>query len=131
MKKMILFGISGFTTLIVIFGIIIAVTLSQNMKEIRAISIPNYDITTYEDGTYTGQYYYKENQLGASIDLYIEDGKIIDIEINEHITTRGQEAELIINTIKSAQTIDVDAISGATTSSHVIKLAISDALEDN
>ncbi|MEC9485351.1 MAG: FMN-binding protein [Candidatus Izemoplasma sp.] len=129
MKKIILRGSLIFISLIVIFGVIITITLSLNMREIRALPITDKTISSLEDGTYDGSYYYQEDQLGAHVEVTIKDGLIIDINLLEHITTRGQDAEEIIDDIITEQRIDVDAISGATTSSHVIKLAISDALE--
>ena len=52
------------------------------------------------------------------------------IRILEHKNERGQAAETIVDQIVSEQKIDVDAISGATNSSKVIKKAVENALEN-
>ncbi len=129
MKKLIIRAGIIFVVIFTIFGATIAITLSQNMREIRALPINDYNLSTYEDGDYIGSYYYKEDQLGAKVIVTINDGNITNIDIIEHITTRGQDAEFIIDDMIHQKKIDVDAISGATTSSHVIKLAVSNALE--
>ena len=52
------------------------------------------------------------------------------VNILEHRHERGKAAEAITNKIVDEQKIDVDAISGATTSSTVIKKAVENALKN-
>ena len=59
-----------------------------------------------------------------------ENKEIEKIRILEHKNERGQVAETIVDQIVSEQKIDVDAISGATNSSKVIKKAVENALEN-
>ena len=121
--------IGGCVILFIIgFGIMF-IGLSQNMKEIRTIPITDIDFSKYEDGTYQGLYYY-ENQIGATVELHIEDGKAVSIIFLDHKYGLGGKAEIIIEDIIEEQTLLVDDISGATTSSHIIKLAIQNALEE-
>jgi uncharacterized protein with FMN-binding domain len=105
-----------------------ALQLSRNMATIRAIDIAEVDLTTLADGTYRGTYYF-EDQIGATLDVTILDHQITDIVIIEHLCGKGTIAESILDDIVSAQTLDVDAVAGATTSSHVLKLAIASALK--
>lgn len=117
----------------VVFGLGIGLmwfTLNTNMKEIRAIEINDFYINGYEDGVYLGEYYY-ENQIGATIEVYVENGLIIDIVFIEHICGKGDIAEVIVDDIIKNQSLLVDDIAGATTSSHVIKIAIMNALEES
>jgi uncharacterized protein with FMN-binding domain len=122
-----LIGMSIFVGIIVLMGTFFFITIKNNMQTILEINLETIDFTDYEDGTYLGKYYY-EDQIGATVNVTISDGKITEIEILEHLTGLGQEAENIINDVISEQTIEVDAISGATTSSKVLQLAIQDAL---
>lgn len=46
----------------------------------------------------------------------------------EHRNEKGKNAEKILDNIVATQEIDVDAVSGATNSSNVIKKAIEDAV---
>lgn len=130
MKKVIKFGIIGFVLFIIIAAGSMTLILSNNMREIRSIPIEDIDFTSLQDGTYEGMYYYGDNQIGATVEVTISSGKIDDIIMIDHITGKGDDAVTIIDRVISQQTLKVDAISSATTSSHVIKLAIQDALED-
>ena len=55
---------------------------------------------------------------------------IVSASLLEHRNERGKQAENIINNIISEQKIDVDAISGVTNSSNVIKKAIETAIKN-
>ena len=104
-------------------------TLTNNMKEIRSIPIEEMDLSQINDQLVRGTYYY-EDQIGATVDVEIENGEIVEITYIEHIAGKGTIAEVIRDDIIREQSLLVDDISGATTSSHVIKLAIQNALEE-
>ncbi len=118
----------------VIFGVfalgagMMWLSLTNNMKEIKAIDIYEIDTTTKQDQTVRGSYYYKD-QIGATLDIVIENGEIKNITFVEHLAGKGTIAEVIINDIIAEQSLLVDDISGATTSSHVIKLAVQNGME--
>lgn len=59
----------------------------------------------------------------------VQNGTVTDIEILEHKNGRGGPAEIITDRIIEEQRIDVDAVSGATNSSIVIKKAVENALK--
>ncbi len=120
----------GFLIVIIIAGASMWIKLNQNMNTIKEIPIEDIDFTTYEDGIYEGLYYY-EDQIGAKVEVHIEDGNIINIVLVEHVYGLGQKAESIIDEVILEQSIDVDYISGASTSSKVILLAIDDAMKGN
>ena len=65
----------------------------------------------------------------AKVEVTVENGKVVSINILEHKHERGKTAETVIDKIISEQKIDVDAISGATNSSTVIKKAVENALK--
>ncbi|AUD62864.1 hypothetical protein BK010_04415 [Tenericutes bacterium MO-XQ] len=120
----------GFIILIIIGGSIIWIKLNQNMNTIKEIPIENIDFTSYEDGIYEGLYYYEE-QIGAKVEVHIKDGFIDNIVLVDHVHGLGQKAESIIDQVILEQSIDVDYISRASTSSKVILLAIDDAMKGN
>lgn len=129
MIKKILYVVAGF---VVFLGIGIGVmvgTLSANMKTIRNIPINDIAIDEFVTDTVRGEYYF-EDQIGATVDVTIMDGVITEITFIEHICGKGEIAEVITVDIIAAQSLYVDDIAGATTSSHVIKLAIQDAMEE-
>lgn len=62
------------------------------------------------------------------LEVMIEDGRIVSINLMEHRNERGKTAEVIVDNVVATQKIDVDAVSGATNSSNVIKKAIENAV---
>ena len=85
------------------------------------------DIADVSDGIYIGEY--DVNFIYAKVEVTVEDGEIVSINILEHRHERGKAAETVIEKIIEEQKIDVDAVSGATNSSTVIKKAVENALK--
>ncbi len=80
------------------------------------------------DGVYEGSS--KGGLNKALVKVTIKDKKIADVQIIEHSTGRGKKAEPIIpKSIVEKQSTKVDAVSGATNSSHVIMNAVQKAIE--
>ena len=69
------------------------------------------------------------NFIYAKVEVTVEDGEIVSINILEHRHERGKAAEKVIEKIIEEQKTDVDAVSGATNSSTVIKKAVENALK--
>lgn len=118
----------GFVVVILLFAATMWIKLTNNMKEIEAEVIDVIDFSSYEDGVYKGMYYY-EDQVGAKVEVYIVNGLIEDIVLVEHVYGLGGKAESIIDLVILEQSLNVDYVSGASTSSKVILLAIEDAME--
>lgn len=95
-------------------------------KSVANIRFDDVDLEKVADGVYTGEY--DVGYIYAQVEVEIRDGAIVSIRLREHRNERGKEAESIIYDIISEQEIDVDAISGATNSSNVIKKAIEQAI---
>ncbi len=72
---------------------------------------------------------YDVNFIYAKVEVTVQDGKITNIELLDHKNERGKPAEAILDKMIDAQEINVDAISGATNSSTVIKKAAENALK--
>ena len=84
------------------------------------------DISKVADGTYEG--YSETMMVKARVLVTVESGKITDIEILEHECGKGHPAEAMIDDLIAENTVEVDAVSGATASSAVIKDAVRNAL---
>lgn len=117
--------------------LLVAIKLLVNLDNISAntYTISNIDTTLIEDGTYTG-YGTGYHGLQTKVEVTISNGTIIDIDILSYGSTEPHHgmdyylaAEQIVQDIIEAQTINVDSISGATSTSHGILEAVSDALE--
>ena len=100
--------------------------LNEYKKRIAAISVSNVDLSKIPDGSYTGTY--DAIMIAAKVRVNIKDHKISGIDLIYHKNERGKKAETILNKIKTAQSLKVDTITGATNSSKVILKAVSNAL---
>jgi len=106
---------------------LIGVTSYQS--QVSNIEINNIDISKIADGTYIGEY--NATYVYAKVEVSVEAGKIININILEHKGgAQGIPAESIIDNIYEEQRINVDTVTGATNSSKVIQSAILNALQN-
>ena len=68
--------------------------------------------------------------LFAVVRVKIQDHKITDVEVIEHKESYMEQARQIAERVCDEQSLNVDAISGATLTSDTVKKAIENALED-
>lgn len=130
-KKRVLIFIPVILIGIMMVGVMIMfLSLQANMKEIQEIPIKEIDLNRVSDGTYVGTYYY-EDQIGATLEVVVLNHEITEINVMEHICGKGAIAEDLLSDIVLTQSLDVDDVAGATTSSHVLKLSVQDALKEN
>lgn len=82
-----------------------------------------------EDSIYTGTGQGRNGTI--TVNVTVSSGQITDIEITgENETPKYfSRAKSVINSILSAQSTEVDAVTGATISAEGIKAAVEDALE--
>ena len=100
--------------------------LNTYHQEIAGIKIGEINLDTVSDGSYTGSF--DTVWIGAQVEVRIENNRMIGIEL-QHRHDRGAEAEVIPERVLTAQSLDVDLVSGASNSSLVILKAIENALE--
>jgi uncharacterized protein with FMN-binding domain len=96
----------------------------------NAVASIKYDdirISDVADGRYEGEC--DVGYIYANVSVIVEGGRIISVDILEHRNERGAAAESIAGAVTERQSLDVDAVSGATNSSRVIKKAIEEALK--
>ena len=107
----------------------IGVVLLTGCVNFEAIVIKNPDLTKVADGTYRGRS--KVGPVRVTVDVTVRDKAIKDINLIQHFNGLGKKAEVIIPRVIEAQSLEVDAISGATGSSKAILQAIERALEQS
>ena len=79
------------------------------------------------DGIYEGSY--RRGPMKARVKVTIENQRISSVDLLEHDTWKGKEAEKIIpDRIIQEQSTEVNTVSGATMSSQVIMNAVQNAL---
>lgn len=99
----------------------------QYQKSIAAVEVQGMDAAKLQDGTYDGEY--DVGYIYAKVRVTVKEGRMEDITILRHDNERGKPAEAILQKIIEQQNTDVDAVSGATNSSQVLKKAIEQALQ--
>jgi uncharacterized protein with FMN-binding domain len=115
--------------IVVILGVAFTVLIKkseENFKVLMATSVQELDLTALSDGFYTGAY--NVFPIDVIVTVEVSAQKIVDITIDKHVNGQGKPAEVIIDSVISEQSLDVDMISGATYSSKVIIKAIEKAL---
>lgn len=78
------------------------------------------------DGKYIGEY--SVLPVSVKVEVTVERYQITDVDILRHENGLGSPAERVIDDVIQNQSLDVDAISGATVSSKCILKAIENAL---
>jgi len=95
-------------------------------EAMASVTIGSIDPGALKDGSYLGSYDAKI--ISAKVRVTVKDGEITDIELLEHKYDRGGPAVAVIDEILKSQSLDVDAVSGATNSSKTIMKAVENAL---
>lgn len=116
--------------LLMIGGIALAIYLKSvgdYKRAVAEISFSEVSPSQVADGVYIGEC--DVDFIYAKVSVVVENGTIHDISILEHKNGRGVSAENIVDTMLEAQSVDVDAVSGATNSSIVLKKAVENALK--
>ena len=126
-KKIISVIILLFSLIGLICGAVYLKNVADYKRAIGETTFDEIDIADVSDGIYIGEY--DVNFIYAKVEVTVEDGEIVSINILEHRHERGKAAEKVIEKIIEEQKIDVDAVSGATNSSTVIKKAVENALK--
>ncbi|MBN2102575.1 FMN-binding protein [bacterium] len=115
-----------FLFLLLVSGVSCA--LKRDLDEFLA----NPDIATPElariqDGTYTGEK--KAGPIFVRVEVAVKEHTITHCKILKHRCGRGKPANTIVDSVLHKQSLEIDAVSGATFSSKVILKAIQMALE--
>lgn len=113
---------------VLIFTAVYLKSVADYKKAVKETTFSDIDIGNIPDGTYIGEY--GVNFIYARVEVTVRDGAITNIDILEHKNERGKAAEIVTDRIIAEQKTDVDAVSGATNSSTVIKKAVENALQN-
>ena len=113
---------------VLIFTAVYLKSVADYKKAVKETTFSDIDIGNIPDGTYIGEY--DVNFIYARVEVTVRDGAITNIDILEHKNERGKAAEIVTDRIIAEQKTDVDAVSGETNSSTVIKKAVENALQN-
>ncbi len=126
-KKAVLFAVMLLLLIGLVRGIIYLKSVADYKQAVKETTFEEINISDISDGVYIGEY--DVDFIYAKVEVTVQNGEITNINILEHRHERGKTAEVITDSIVDEQKIDVDAISGATNSSTVIKKAVENALK--
>ena len=126
-KRTVLFVIMFLLLVGFVLGILYLKSVADYRQAVRETTFEDINISDIPDGVYVGEY--DVDFIYAKVEVAVQNGEITNINILEHRHERGKTAEVITDSIVDEQKIDVDAISGATNSSTVIKKAVENALK--
>lgn len=101
--------------------------IKEYNARVAAIEIENVDLQQVADGEYIGEY--DAILVKVKVRVTVKNHAIETIELLQHNNGRGEAAEVIPDQVIKAQSLRVDTISGATSSSKVILEAIELALK--
>jgi uncharacterized protein with FMN-binding domain len=94
---------------------------------IRAIVIDDVDFSMVRDGIYAAEQ--ANVPITARVAVTVAGGRVRSIQVLSHRHGPGRGAEAVTERVIAAQSLRVDAVSGATSSSKVMLAAIERALE--
>ncbi len=92
-----------------------------------AIPLSRTDVSGLKDGTYEGAY--KSGPVNAVVKATVTGGRLAEAVVVKHDCGKGKSAERVLADAVAAQSLAVDAVSGATYSSRVLLKALDVALE--
>lgn len=101
-------------------------SISDYKAKVAALTFSEIDLTEVEDGIYEGEC--DTGIVRARVHVTVSDHRLASIDLSEHENGKGTPAEAILEQMVRDQTTAVDAVSGATCSSKVIRKAVENAL---
>jgi uncharacterized protein with FMN-binding domain len=126
MKK--IFGIIGCVVLIfgIGMGIMVISSIKKMDQQLAAFEFQDIDMQKVHDGVFTGEA--ETTMVKATVEVNVKEHKMTEVKITRHENGKGTPAEGIVSDMVKKNTYEVDAVSGATMSSQVIKKAVYNAL---
>lgn len=110
---------------IVLFIILIVISgcASQEMRRVRRMDIQDVPLSNIQDGDYIGTFAY--GGFEYRVKTMIRSRKITNVQILQNRDTKhAKRAEGVVSSIIARQSPNVDAVSGATTTSKALMKAV-------
>lgn len=99
----------------------------STLDAIDRLVVADIKPASVKDGVYEGS---QSNWPDtAKVRVAVKDGRIVSIDLLRHGHGPGHGAEAIVGRVVAAQSLEVDAVSGATYASKVVLKAIEEALD--
>ena len=101
----------------------------QECEQVRNMTIQNIEVARVADGTYTGDFSY--DGFTYEVEVAVEARAIRSIRVLKNRTSseRARNAERVLVSVVRKQSLKVDAVTGATTTSKAFLKAVENALK--
>lgn len=117
------------TFIIALFLFIAGKIIIGNMvRNVQNISVSMSDLLSVQDGNYIGEY--SITPVHVKVEVSVSNHRITNITILQHDDGLGSTAESIVNYVVQEQSLDIDAVLGATVSSKCILKAVENTIEN-
>lgn len=126
MKKIWIIAASLVLLIGIVWGATYLIQVRNYQNKVANLVTADLPFTGLKDGVYDGEC--DVRFIDAKVRVTVKDGRVADITILKHKNGHGAPAEAILGEIVQRQTLEVDAVSGATNSSRVLKKAVENAL---
>ena len=126
-KKTVLISLLVLMIIGIFAGGIYLKSISDYKAKVAALTFDEIDLTKVEDGIYEGQC--DTGIVRARVQVTVRNHRLESIDLLERENGRGTPAEAILDQMVQDQTTAVDAVSGATCSSKVIRKAVENAIK--
>lgn len=113
---------------ILLLFIVGKIIMGYMVRNVRDISVSMPDLSYIQDGDYIGEY--SITPVHVKVEVTVRNHQIKNVTILQHDNGLGSTAESIVDDVVKQQSLDIDAISGATVSSKCILKAVENALEN-
>ena len=127
-RKTMLIAVSALVIIALFAGGLYLKSIGDYKAKVNALTFDEIDLTKVVDGVYEGQC--DTGVVRARVQVTVRDHRMENIELLEHENGRGTPAEAILGQMVQEQTTAVDAVSGATCSSKVIRKAVENAITE-
>lgn len=111
---------------VIVLGLTALVFL--NLPKPVTASDASFDLAQIADGTYSGSC--DNGLVKVRVEVLVKNHAIVEVRLLEHDNGLGSAAEIITDMVIQRQSVEVDAISGATISSKTILKAVENALSE-
>ena len=129
MKKgyKVLLIIFSIIVILVVAGIIALKSIETRLGRLVDMEMPKIDLSEVPDGSHMGEY--SSFPVMAKVNVIVKNNQIISVELLSYRHGQNMKLDELPDRIVQAQSLDVDAVSGATLTSKTVLLAVERALK--
>lgn len=124
--KAILIVLAALVVIVIIAVRTTMVNIEASLEQLSEQPLEEINLAGVANGLYRGSY--AAFPVAVEVEVTVNDRAITAIELLKHQNGQGEDAEVILDDVIEAQSLEVDTVSGATYSSMVILKAIEDAI---